>query len=298
MLTALLRNIDHISRHPFSRGRRMAAIGRFLQWQVSSRIALGPTIVDFVDSMKLCVANGMTGATGNIYTGLAEFDDMALVLHALRPDELFVDIGANIGSYTILASAAGARTIAFEPVPATYERLQTNIRLNGLTQRVTAHRAALGRVAGVIRFTASHDTVNHVATDDDRGETVVVPIVTVDEIVAGAGLSPTLIKIDVEGYETEALAGAQATLKLPSLRIVIMELNGSGSRYGFDESALHQNMLDHGFEPYRYDALARELSPLDGKNMAQGNTLYVRDVASLKARVREARPFTVQGRAI
>ena len=64
--------------------------------------------------------------TGNIYCGLAEFADMAFVLHVLRAGDLFVDIGANAGAYTLLASSvAGAKTTCFEPVPATYARLLT-----------------------------------------------------------------------------------------------------------------------------------------------------------------------------
>ena len=62
--------------------------------------------------------------TGNIYCGLVEFADMAFVLHVLRAGDLFVDIGANAGAYTLLASSvAGAKTTCFEPAPATYARL-------------------------------------------------------------------------------------------------------------------------------------------------------------------------------
>ena len=62
--------------------------------------------------------------TGNIYCGLAKFADMAFVLHVLRAGDLFVDIGANAGAYTLLASSVtGAKTTCFEPAPATYARL-------------------------------------------------------------------------------------------------------------------------------------------------------------------------------
>jgi hypothetical protein len=87
----------------------------------------------------------MTGATGNIYSGLHEFEDMGFLLHFLRPDDLFVDIGANIGSYTILASAAiGAATIAFEPVPDTHEWLRLNVAINNVDNKVERRREALG----------------------------------------------------------------------------------------------------------------------------------------------------------
>lgn len=50
----------------------------------------------------------MTGATGNWYCGLQEYEDMSFVLHALRPGDLFVDVGANIGSYSILAAGGSS----------------------------------------------------------------------------------------------------------------------------------------------------------------------------------------------
>ena len=73
----------------------------------------------------MLIANaGMAGATGNIYVGLREFEDMAFLLHLLRPDDLFVDVGANIGSFTVLASGAvGARSLAIEPIERTFNIL-------------------------------------------------------------------------------------------------------------------------------------------------------------------------------
>jgi predicted RNA methylase len=75
----------------------------------------------------------MTGATGNIYAGLHDFHEMALLLHFLRPCDVFVDIGANVGAYSVLASGVvGAKTFAFEPVPQTFACLRDNVRMNDL----------------------------------------------------------------------------------------------------------------------------------------------------------------------
>ena len=92
-----------------------------LRWQVGSRLLpLGSTL-PYVGDTRLFVTRGMTGATGNWYCGLHEVDEMGFVLHALRPGDLFVDVGANIGSYTVLAAGAvGADAIAVEPVPTTF----------------------------------------------------------------------------------------------------------------------------------------------------------------------------------
>jgi hypothetical protein len=63
-----------------------------------------PVVVPFVGDTRLLVARGMRGATGNVYVGLHEFEEMAFALHALRPSSRFIDVGANVGSYTVLAA--------------------------------------------------------------------------------------------------------------------------------------------------------------------------------------------------
>ena len=113
----------------------------------------------WIEGSKLIVRNGMAGATGNIYCGLHEFADMAFLLHFLRTGDLFVDVGANIGSYTVLATAVcGAQTIAAEPDPGTSHSLKRNVQANGIEQRVTLVEAALGSARGTARFSIGNDT--------------------------------------------------------------------------------------------------------------------------------------------
>ncbi|MBP7950713.1 MAG: hypothetical protein KA004_13765 [Verrucomicrobiales bacterium] len=101
----MYQTIKYICRHPISSRNRAMALQRWLRWQIGSRVLRKPVIWDWIGDAKLVVETGMTGATGNLYCGLHEFADMALVLHLLRPEDGFADIGANIGSYSVLASA-------------------------------------------------------------------------------------------------------------------------------------------------------------------------------------------------
>lgn len=103
---SLLTIIKFITHHPLNRGHKLRAIIRFVKWQIGSRLVNGSIVYDWVNGAKFLVKTGETGLTGNIYTGLHEFQDMGFLLHFLRPEDLFVDIGANVGSYTILACAA------------------------------------------------------------------------------------------------------------------------------------------------------------------------------------------------
>jgi FkbM family methyltransferase len=207
-------------------------------------------------------------------------------------------VGANVGSYTVLAGGAGARCIAIEPIKSAYTHLLRNVNLNGLGGSVDARNIGAGARKGVLKFTEGLDTVNHVAAASDAGGggLTEVEVDTLDNIAAG--LRPLLIKIDVEGFEAEVLAGAERVLSDESLLAVIVELNGSGRRYGLDDSETHERMLGHGFKPCAYSPFTRELRALDISSRAPGNVIYVKDVEAAARRLSGAAKFRVNGDSI
>jgi len=221
----------------------------------------------------------MTGATGNIYCGLHEFADMAFLLHFLRPGDLFVDVGANIGSFTVLASAVcGAETIAIEPDPVTIGWLQKNIAANNIGKAVTTVEAAVGREQGEVNFTVGLDTVNQVA-DARHQNTRKVRVVRLDDLLSGR--SPAFIKLDVEGYEAEVVGGATETLRNPSLLAIETE-----SR----DAEVLSTLRNAGFVEYAYDPMRRALSAKVG---VSNNALFIRDLAIVQERIAASRRYDI-----
>ncbi|MFN8010162.1 MAG: FkbM family methyltransferase [Holophagaceae bacterium] len=272
--------------HPLNDSARGPALLRVLRWQLASRLAGAPIAMPYVDDTRLLMTRGMTGATGNWYCGLQEYEEMGFLLHFLRPGDLFMDVGANVGSYTVLAAAAGAEVVAFEPVPSTFRWLEDNVRLNRLEDRVSARNLGLSRAAGRLAFTAGLDTVNHVLRPGEEAEAVEVAVSTLDAELSGR--APAALKIDVEGFELPVLDGGDATLASPSLKAVILETNGSGEGYGVQDAALFARMAGHGFEALRYDPARRQLAAPDPR---AGNTLFVRDRSFVEGRLPMAREF-------
>lgn len=182
----LLNTLKFIYNHPFNSDDRLGALLRFVKWQINTRLNPYPVVYSYTENTKFLMAKGLTGATGNLYCGLAEFGDMSFLLHALRPEDTFLDVGANVGAYTILAAGEiGARSVSVEPIPSTFNNLVNNIRLNNFQEKVRALNIGLGNDKGVIKFTRSHDTVNHVATAHET-DTVDVPVDKLDNIVSDA----------------------------------------------------------------------------------------------------------------
>lgn len=278
--------------HPLLRGRPWLAFGRFLGWQVRSRLRRRPQVYPWVGRAKLWMRSGWGGVTGNYYAGLHEFEDMAFLLHLLRPTDLFADVGANLGSYTVLARAVcGARTVSYEPVPVTFGRLRDNLVLNdACDDRSRLVNAAVGSSPGTLRMSVEQDAMNHVASDGDAAG-MDVQVLTLDQDLAEA---PLLMKVDVEGFESAVFAGAHRLLASPALRALIVELNGLGRRYGYDEGILHEELLAAGFRAFAYEPFSRRLLPLS--RPGPHNTLYLRDLPFIEERLRSAAPVELLGR--
>ena len=172
-----------------------------------------------------------------------------------KEGEVVIDVGANIGTYSLSAAKAGARVIAIEPNPATFESLVKHMRYNSLTRSVTPMRVALGSLPGTGRLFLPESSTGtasllpdwaHV-NDIDPRSAATVTIVPMDSIVLISSLPRVdWMLIDVEGYEVEVLKGAIGTLQ--RTRRMIIEV-GSGSNSERCESLLRESgfqIMDKG----------------------------------------------------
>jgi FkbM family methyltransferase len=281
MLSKIISSARFIATHPLTRNHKLLAFARVAHWQVKSRLH-SELIIPWIGGTKLAVRRGMTGATGNIYTGLHEFHDMAIVLHLLRSDDIFADIGANVGTYTILASGlCRARTLSFEPDPTTFAALVRNIALNKLEALVTARNEALGSAPGNAELTIGLVTVNRIVAGPG-GSTQTVLMETLNRALHGK--VPCLMKLDVEGFEFEILRAADRPFRSPILKAVLTE----------DSSPPVTELLHQaGFRERSYDPFARRLRARDSSE--GGNTLFLRDEAFVQQRLSEAAAIHVLG---
>ena len=292
-----LKFLRYLTTHPLNRRTRFRSIDKMLCWYVATRLLPGSEIiVPFVNNARIVVTPGRWGSEANALCGLHEFADMGFLLHFLRPTDLFCDVGANVGSYTILAAAAiGAKCIAFEPIESSYIQLRRNIEVNRVADLVDIRHMAVGRLPGNLTLTSGKDTMNHVIVDNTSSPITSKESVSVDSLDhALAQRVPLLLKVDVEGWEYEVLQGSMSTLHNPDLLAIIVELNKSGRRYGVSDETIHRLLMDNGFSAYRYKPFDRKLTELGNNYSTSGNTLYIRNPEFVSDRLRNAPPFTVR----
>lgn len=289
-ITKVVGALRDTANHPVNRHRKFKAVVEYPFLQVATRLLPGEVCVEFPNRTRLLVSPRMKGAAHYISPRLCEFEDMSFVMHYLRAGDLFADVGANVGAFTILAAGVGgANVLAFEAAPDTYEMLARNVRLNNFGDRVKAIHAAAGRSEGTAKFSAGLGTENHVASASEAGsDTVTVRMSTLDKELAGN--APEVLKVDVEGFETEVFAGATQTLRDPRLKIIIAEKDNLGARYGFDEEPLHRGIREAGFAACNYNPFKRQLFEVDS---TARNIIYVRNQAAANERLKAAKPFTL-----
>jgi len=290
MIQDFKRTAEFIRTHPIGGRTHRSCWKRWLQWQLGSRLLPYPVALPWIADACLMTEKGMTGATGNWYCGLHEFADMALLLHFFGgPGEgegSFLDIGANVGSYTVLASkVCGARSLAFEPVRETFKRLIRNVKINKIESIVEARQLAVGGKSGTIRFTADQDTTNQVADQSYQGSVFEVGVVALDEVLKSKARLPSFWKIDVEGFKLAVLKGAASSLRNKDVQVVLLE--------GGDEE-IDSSMRSYGFKSAEYDVFARSLTP-SGAEGPSNNNLWVRALERVQSRCRAAREFDIFG---
>jgi len=144
-------------------------------------------------------------------------------LDHVRPGDTVVDVGANIGLYTVAAAKRGARVIAIEPDPANVRRIHRYTRLNHV--RVVIVEALAGAENGAAPLAARGSAVSG-NVDMYLGPTTrytVAPVVTLDALLADESVD--LIKIDVEGAELDVLLGAERMLREKKPRAILLEVH-------------------------------------------------------------------------
>jgi FkbM family methyltransferase len=156
-----------------------------------------------------------------------------LLKQTITPGAVVLDVGANVGvSAMMMARWCGpeGHIHAFEPSPSPKQLLTEHLRMNGLSDRVTVCASALSDAEGTTTFYASGISGKSALSDVNIGqssEQVQVPVTTIDAYCRAKNIKPSLIKIDVEGFEFNVLKGARNTLKevRPSILVELHPMN-------------------------------------------------------------------------
>jgi len=238
---------------------RRRGLLKHLEWQGRKVLNLFPVELTLSQSRILGAHKGCGVSALVNSQGLYDYNNMKLLQLVLRDGGVFFDVGANIGSYSLIASEEPkGRVFAFEPHPKTFNALKRNIDVNRRTN-VWAFNLALGDLDGELFLTDGNSAENHLVSTGVSGS-LPVRCVRGETFCAEQGVVPNFLKIDVEGFEYEVLAGLAGCLS--AVNLLVIEMNGLSDRRSRGAGAIHRLLSENGFRgPLYCDFDARILSP-------------------------------------
>jgi FkbM family methyltransferase len=192
-----------------------------------------------------------------------------------RADEILVDVGANVGMYTVWAAKTrGVRVYAFEPEAQNYALLNRNLVLNGLGERVTAYCLALSNAEGFSELHLSDlragGSCHSLGERVDFAHRPMRPAYSqgcisarLDDLVSRRVVAePHYVKIDVDGFEPKVIAGAAAVLRDSRLKSLLVEINQNLPDHM--ELVAHLNACGYRHDPAQVERAVRKSGPFKG----------------------------------
>jgi FkbM family methyltransferase len=192
-----------------------------------------------------------TAASKVVYANPPDWEPMQAWRAVLRRGDLFIDVGASVGAYTLWAAELGAHVIAIEPDRRARMRLRDNLALNDYD--VTVLPVVLADRRGRMLFTKNLDTQNRLVLGDSIGELEAVhavPAETLDTVLGNRCAAG--VKVDVEGAERLVLEGARQALAEHRISLLQLEWNSASlAVLGEDRSPVAELLTSLGYRLYR-----------------------------------------------
>jgi|YNPBryunderm2012_1023409.scaffolds.fasta_scaffold28115_2 FkbM family methyltransferase len=216
----------------------------------------------------------------------ARLDDELLLAAYLRPGDVVVDVGSNIGTHALAAAQQVGEqgvVVAIEPHPRIFTYLQENVRRNQLAN-ITTLNLAIGDHDGEVAFSDRWEDDENAVLPQGQAP-LRVPVRRLDTLAPAVPRPIALLKIDVEGYELAVLRGACATL--PRVAAVLWEAcEEHCARYGYAAGEVYSLLEEHGFTSYWFKPRERVLVPLPTPRPRVGccNLLALRNLADFCGR--------------
>jgi FkbM family methyltransferase len=242
--------------HPANRGKRIRAVCRSVAFEATSRTLRTPKIFEMGDSLMWAHPRFFSSRLAYHATPV-NWNEMLAWRRHLKAGDLFIDVGANVGVYTLWASACGADVISLEPSRPELDQLRRNVALNGYSVEILA--AAAGAAVGMASMTEDLGAGNHLILER-QGE---IPVMTIDDVLGdriAAGM-----KVDVEGAERLVLDGCRKALETGRIQMLQLEWNTlSQDLLGEDRKPISDMLSAYGYRlcyPDDFGQLKTELNP-------------------------------------
>ncbi|MEJ2178130.1 MAG: FkbM family methyltransferase [Gammaproteobacteria bacterium] len=250
-------------KHPANQGSRLSVLMRSAYWQLYKRLTGRAVDISYHGFKLRCYPKNRSASRALYFSGLPDFREMMFTLQYLRPGDQYIDAGANIGLYTLLAlSIIGPQGYvhAFEPNPESADRLQ-EVLSNNQIDNVSVNRIGLSNTTEEVGFNLTQDSCTaHIETvDSGLIPDARIRVARLDERLPDRRYA--MAKLDIEGYEPFAIQGASRWLKLGNPPVLQIEMAGYSKRFGVTTPEFIAELDSFGYFTAVYEPETRTLNP-------------------------------------
>ena len=291
----ILKLFKIIINHPLNVNNKFESLLRFFSFNLK-KILKKKIIFSWVEESRLIYDNTKIEKLSqrqiklNYYLGVAEYEDMIFLIHCLKKDDIFIDCGANLGLYTILASKViGSDTIAFEPHPETVKKFVSILNINNITNKVKIIPKAIGDKIDKANFSNRKDALRRKIIQEinyEKDNVIQVEMTTLDYELKDIR-KDFIIKMDLEGFEYNALKGALSILQYTNLKAIIIEINKD------KHNSINKLLYSFNFFPIEYDPQKRQIKIIEEISKNKLNLIFIRDFEKIEANCISSQSFKI-----
>ena len=278
--------------HPYNRAHPLSAVFRYLEWQIRKRLGR-PWNKSFWGDRLLTLWPDSGDSMWLLYNVLMDWPEFPFLEKYLRPGDTVIDIGANIGVYSLWISrfvGIKGKIIAFEPARECFTRLVRQCAQNGLTQ-IVPENLAVSSKSGNIQLTSGRDLENYIAVNNLPSETLQhVEAISLDSYLKAVSIDEvSFLKIDVEGAEPLVLEGADLSLREQRIALIQFEVGEHWARYGYHLVDVTNKLKHFGYIPFAPDESGNDICRIGDWGAAiRGQNLFVaRSIPEILMRVKD-----------
>ena len=196
----------------------------------------------------------------------------------LKPNMRVIDLGANLGIYTLRALRKKCMVFAYEPTPRTFDLLRQNIKASGFAEsgRIQAYQMAVSDQCGTINFYENPSMCGHNSIYGESGQQPIEVSVTTLDSQLDTLQRIDLVKMDIEGAEYHALLGMRELIRRnPDLQIIMEFAPEHIRRAGREPEALLALIHELGFTVYLINEVSAQAEPVKDEELLQAYSVNI-----------------------
>ena len=255
----MLQSLLFLFKSPYNKKYPIFALKRFVEWKIIKLFKLSNYKKTIWENRKIFLNHDSFQCMWLMYNWMVDWEEFNLIKDFVNAKSCCLDVGANMGFYTIWFSKFTNDIYAFEPNSKNYLRLNKNVFANNANEYIRTFNIAVGDLNGEVSFTTNLDGENHISLKHIE-ENNTVDCKRLDTILSENMIAEvSYLKIDVEGFELEVLKGLGKYIAEKKIAIIQIEINKTISNSGSSVQHLLEFISNNDLQLCSYSVMEKQL---------------------------------------